>query len=414
MLPRAGHRGAMSAALARPAPLLPRLRRVAFALAPGLLGAVAVLYYALVLYEIWLAPTHRSDFIAMRGWALFIRRAADPTMLYDPVQVQAFFHALIPNFKDHYPFAYPPSFLLLIGPLAYLSWPVAASLWMAGQMALYALLPAEPRWRRAQALGILVVPVTALTVSIGQDGLVVAALLGGGCRLLERRPVLAGVLFGLASVKPQFGVLVPLALLAAGQWRTMAAAAATVLVLVVASGAVFGFRLWLVWPEAMAGLSHYVGGERSLDHLVPTVAGNLRLLGAAPAVVWAAQAAAALIAAASVWRVWRRRGPGRAASAVLLVGAMLATPYAFYYDLVVMNLGLAAFVLDRRGRLAGWEWAVLAAAFLVPPAMNFSFCTWPVSLPVVVGAFVMVTRSALRPGVDSGGGAGQVGALSPL
>ena len=404
----------MSAALVRPAPLLPRLRRVAFALAPGLLGAVAALYYALTFCEVWLAPTHRSDFIAMRGWALYIHRAADPTMLYDPVQVQAFFHALIANFKDHYPFAYPPSFLLLIGPLAYLSWPVAGTLWRLGQMALYALLPAEPGWRREQALGMLAVPVTALAVSIGQDGLVVAALLGGGCRLLERRPVLAGVLFGLASVKPQFGVLVPLALLAAGQWRALAAAAAAVLGLVLASGAVFGFRLWLAWPEAMAGLSHYVGDTRALDHLVPTVAGNLRLIGAAPWVVWAAQGAAALVAAAVTWHVWRRRGPGQAASAVLLVGAMLVSPYAFYYDLVIMNLGLAAFVLDRRARLAGWEWAVLAAAFLVPPAMNFAFCTWPVSLPIVLGSFFMVARSALRPGLDSGAGGRQVGVLSPL
>ncbi len=43
----------------------------------------------------------------------------------------------------------------------------------------------------------------------------------GACRLLGRRPVLAGVLFGLAAVKPQLGLLVPVALISARQWRSV-------------------------------------------------------------------------------------------------------------------------------------------------------------------------------------------------
>ena len=41
--------------------------------------------------------------------------------------------------------------------------------------------------------------------------------------LLDARPVLAGVLFGLLAYKPQFGLLIPLVLIATGRWKTFAA-----------------------------------------------------------------------------------------------------------------------------------------------------------------------------------------------
>jgi hypothetical protein len=45
--------------------------------------------------------------------------------------------------------------------------------------------------------------------------------------VLERRPYLAGSLFGLMIFKPQLGLLLPVALIAGRQWRVFAAAAAT-------------------------------------------------------------------------------------------------------------------------------------------------------------------------------------------
>jgi len=42
--------------------------------------------------------------------------------------------------------------------------------------------------------------------------------------LLERRPVAAGLLFGLLCYKPHFGLLVPVALASGGYWRSFAAA----------------------------------------------------------------------------------------------------------------------------------------------------------------------------------------------
>jgi len=78
----------------------------------------------------------------------------------------------------------------------------------------------------------------------GQKGLLSAALLGGALAVLDRRPIVAGFLFGLLAYKPQFGLMIPLALAAGGHWRSFAAAAATIALLAVGAPAAFGPDVW--------------------------------------------------------------------------------------------------------------------------------------------------------------------------
>jgi hypothetical protein len=59
-------------------------------------------------------------------------------------------------------------------------------------------------------------PAVFINIAHGHNGFLTAALFGGGLLLLERREMLAGILFGLLCYKPQFGVLIPLALAAGG------------------------------------------------------------------------------------------------------------------------------------------------------------------------------------------------------
>ena len=57
-------------------------------------------------------------------------------------------------------------------------------------------------------------------------------------------PILAGILIGCLAYKPQFGVLIPLLLIATGRWRVFAAAAATVALLALAVTLAFGTQVW--------------------------------------------------------------------------------------------------------------------------------------------------------------------------
>jgi hypothetical protein len=151
-----------------------------------------------------------------------------------------------------------------------------------------------------------------------------------------------------------------------------AAACATVLFLVVVTSIAFGWSVWTAWIAAIPGFSREFAAESSeIAHLMPTVMANLLQLGIAAEAASLAQGATAIAAASVIW-VCFRSGPTALASAALLVGTFLATPYAFVYDLPVLTAALL-WVIDERHRHDGafglGEIAILRLAATFPIAM---------------------------------------------
>src|SRR5690606_15709865 len=144
----------------------------------------------------------------------------------------------------------------------------------------------------------LAFPGTFINLFHGQNGFLTAALLGGGLLLLDRRPVLAGVLFGLMSYKPQFGLLLPLVLLATQRWTVFAAAAATTLALAGASLLALGAAPWLAFLEN----APFVRLVLEQGHLpwfkMPTAFAMARMLGVPVVASYALQVVVALAVAA--------------------------------------------------------------------------------------------------------------------
>ncbi|MEI4594850.1 glycosyltransferase 87 family protein, partial [Klebsiella pneumoniae] len=77
-----------------------------------------------------------------------------------------------------------------------------------------------------------------------------AALIGFGMALLKRKPALAGLCLGLLAYKPQFGVLIPLALVAGGHARAFAAAALTVALMAILTTALYGVEVWQAFADS--------------------------------------------------------------------------------------------------------------------------------------------------------------------
>lgn len=363
-----------------------------------LLAALVGLFYAHLAVQVWHGTKPLNDFFALWSWSAMVHAAAHPVALYDPAQVQTFLHTQDAAFKGNYPFAYPPSFLLVIWPLALLGRNASYVIWVLTTLACYLAVVGHGPWRRTIVLLVLLAPATALTVSAGQNGFLTAALMIGGCRLLDRRPVFAGILFGLLSCKPQLGVLIPVALLAARQWRAIAAAAVTVLASVAASAAAFGWTMWAHWVSALVGLFHLVGKQSQLYHDMPTIAANLHGLGMAPGAVQAAQVVTGLAAATAVFLCWRRDGTSRLAAAALQAGTFLATPYAFFYDLPPVTNAVVELVqerMDAREAFSLTEILVVIGTVLLPIAMAASHGPIPWSGFVLPPLFVVIVRRAL-------------------
>ena len=374
--------------------------RILAAVFVTLIVTVGGLLYVHVIQDIWTETQSLNDFFALWGWSAMIHVVAYPLTIYHPAAVRLFLHTQDPAFKENYPFAYPPSFLLVIWPLALLPRNASYVIWVLTTLACYLAVVGHGPWRRKIVLLILLTPATALTVSTGQNGFLTAALMIGGCRLLARRPVLAGILFGLLSCKPQLGVLIPIALLAAGMWRVIAAAAATVVASVVASGAAFGWSMWAHWVSALVGLLHVVGQQSQLYHEMPTIAANLHGLGVALVAVQAAQIGSGIVAAAAVFVCWRRGGASRLGAAALQAGTFLATPYAFFYDLPLVTNAVMELVMERlesRETFSIIEILVVMGTVLLPIAMVASHGPIPWSGFVLPLLFVVIVRRALLP-----------------
>src|SRR6516225_5841230 len=101
-----------------------------------------------------------------------------------------------------------------------------------------------PFWRAETLLIAAAFPAVFVNVGHGQNGFVTAALLGGALHWLDRKPWIAGILIGLLAYKPQFGVLIPLALLAGQRWSCIGAATATVAGLIAISLLTLGEGVW--------------------------------------------------------------------------------------------------------------------------------------------------------------------------
>ena len=78
-----------------------------------------------------------------------------------------------------------------------------------------------------------------------------------------------------------------------------------------------------------------------LEHLLQSAFAAVRLWGGPVALAYAAQVTIVLAVAFFLVRIWRSESALAFKAAALIAGAILATPYALDYDLVVMGPALA-------------------------------------------------------------------------
>jgi hypothetical protein len=336
-------------------------------------AVIAALFGAYVYMAVKTVATGDQTFLYGDFHALWtsgvIAHGGEPALNYDPDALHARQVEMGQNSHAYNPFPYPPTLLLLLAPLGGLSLGMAFAAFMIPSFALYLWAMIGGRWRDWRwALGACVAPATGITLISGQSGFLCAALMIGGLRLAAGRPALAGVLFGLLAFKPQLGVLVPFALLAAGLWRTIAAACVTFVVGVVVSSLVFGPSLWLVWLHSIVA---YGKDFTPVVDYMPTVQANAMMLGASNNLALLAQLCVSIPV---IWIVWRafRSGPTPQACALLLVGTFLATPHAFNYDMPMMTAAAIWYLVARYDvgkRLDVGEVVTLLLVLLLPFVM---------------------------------------------
>jgi Glycosyltransferase family 87 len=318
---------------------------------------------------------------------------------YDAAAHIAVQRTLYAGHSGYTAFFYPPPFLLVCAPLGLGGYFPALALWLAGTAA--AFVAALRPWLRGLSgsqltLVLAAFPAVLLTITHGQTSFLAAALLGGGVWLAASgRKGWAGVLFGLAIIKPQFGLLIPLALLAAGEWRVILAAAATALGFAAAATLAFGVEIWAAWYAASGAAQGAMTGGAIGFAKMQSVFAAARLGGAGTGFAYAMQGIVALACAALTAHLFWRRGFTRESGAALLVAALLTTPFVLDYDLLLLAFPLA--VLADRPR--PWEKSAALAGFVLPALARPLALTTNVAIAplVLLVLFVLLLRRANAP-----------------
>jgi hypothetical protein len=297
-----------------------------------------------------------------------------------------------------YGWHYPPFFFAIAVLVAAVPYAWGLAIWLVASFAAYltairAILPRQETLLVAAAF-----PAVFVNVGHGQNGFLTAALLGGALHWLDRKPWLAGMLIGLLAYKPQFGVLIPIALLAGGRWRSISAAAATIAALVAISFATLGGGIWHAFADSMNFTQTVVLEQGGTGwQKIQSIFAGVRALGASVPVAYAAQASLLAMLAATIAWLWHGDAAFELKAAALALGSLLATPYVLDYDFVVLAVAIAFFA--RHGLRHGFrdfEISLLAAAWIVPLLSRSiaGVAYVPLGLLVELALFALVVRRA--------------------
>jgi len=336
-----------------------------------------------------------------------------PGAAFDPASQHARERAIFGEKTPFYGWHYPPFFLFVAGLLALLPYIPALVVWQLATLALYlGMLFAILRGSSAAGtplardpLGLLLAiafPAVFVNIGHGHNGLLTAALLGGALLVIDRRPVLAGVLIGLLAYKPQFGMMIPLVLAVTGRWRTFLSATSTVLAMAAVTTLAFGADIWSHFIGSMPFTREVVLEQGGTGwHKIQSVFSWVRMWGGSVALAYAAQGAVAAALAIALASLWRSGVPYRLKAAALPIAAVLATPYSLDYDLVVLAPAIAFMAAEGLERgFAFWEKTALALLWLMPLVARAlaEQILFPLGVVSMLLVFLLVMRRAMASG----------------
>jgi hypothetical protein len=299
-------------------------------------------------------PPVGGDYVAF--WAAAKAAAGSlQAAIYDPAFFESWLHEIAME-REYFGLSwqYPPTYYLLILPLAFLPFVAGFALWSGGTMALYG---AALRWffdlRLTGFIVLLGLPVVFNAFITGQNGFLTATLLLLAGLLPDKRPVVAGIAAGMLTIKPQLGVLLPIAYIAAGCWRAFFTAAFVAVAMVGLSLLAFGAETWQAFFNAILGVGDGMQREFFPMHKMITVFAAFYKSGVPTEIAMGLQVLSTLAVMGGMFYVWRKVKEADLRAASLFAAVFLCTPYAYYYEMTILVLPLL--IIVKRAMQTGWQ-----------------------------------------------------------
>jgi arabinofuranan 3-O-arabinosyltransferase len=270
-----------------------------------------------------------------------------PALAYDwDIQKQLQVAVLGQSYDGNFAWHYPPPFLFVAAVLAHFPYAVAFIGWAAVSLVPYLAVMRAIVGRSFGLLLALAFPVVFTNALVGQNGFLTASLIGATLYFLPTRPVLSGICLGLLSYKPQYGLLFPLVLIAASQWKVFFTAGTVALSMAALSWLAFGSESWQAFFHWMPMFSQaFLTEGRAPWGKMQSIFALVRYFGGTEQLAWVLQWIMSGAVAVLLALMWRSRSISYALKAAsLAAGALLITPYLFLYDLMVLAIAVAFLV----------------------------------------------------------------------
>lgn len=309
---------------------------------------------------------------------------------------------------------YPPIMFLVTAPLALVPYKVSFWLWMMLGMAAFAAalnrLLADlhgKRTIRREALWLLLMSPICVGVFInGQVSLFTAALLMTALYRPKTHWLIAGLAAGLLTIKPQLGLLIPIAYLAIGAWRPALLATGVAILIHASSVLLLGPDSMTSFLEAVSRLQADVTGKGLLTPptAMTTLFGQLMVWGVSSRLALWFQGFAALALAAFVFTEWVRFSKHDQSSLYLVAltsaSAIVVTHYAYAYEMAALAPA-ALYLALQPNRLQRHAMTVLSVVWLLLIFRSFAPSGFPLQFTFIVASGTLAVLIAARPTLPS-------------
>jgi hypothetical protein len=271
--------------------------------------------------------------------------AGDLATAYDAQRFWAHTRALTGN-PGHMFWPYPPHFNLFTPLLALLPLWLSYVLFCSGSLLCYTLSLRRLAGVHFGTVLALLLPAIMLCLFIGQNGLLIGALVTWLATLALGGRTLGGVPLGLLTVKPQFLPGIGLYLLLRGQWRIIFTGALVAGLALAVATSLFGVRVWPDFLAVMGNVSAHLFDGRYQYFRMTSLFAALFVATGNPQLAMAAQIGLAVVLACGLLLASRRGWPPRQLLAAAIMSSTLMSPYGYDYDLPVLGAAIALLMPD--------------------------------------------------------------------
>ncbi|MEM9359194.1 MAG: glycosyltransferase family 87 protein [Pseudomonadota bacterium] len=294
---------------------------------------------------------------------------------------------------------YPLFVLPFYWPFAQMPYVLALAIWtvLFGAAFLWAAISPVDRARASlAALLIAISPAAIINTISGQNGFISGALLLGSMLLLDRRPIVAGVLIGLLIFKPHLGFCLPFVLIALGAWRTFVAASVTAAILLFYTIPFIGLDPWIEYVEKVSPYQALLLEvfEGYYTNMMVSITAGLRSMGMAYTPALAIQAIVSVGVLVTTVMAVRQTKDATVRAFVVATAVPLMTPYAFNYDLTTTAAAVAWLIVGPLAMPQKYR-LLLFMVWLVPALVMMPLVRcWGVPQIFMLAIFAISVRMA--------------------